>query len=206
MAYQVLLAIPSGLRKRASCVAFNRDREAAVERVDRTTSPLVVGRFYLVPTVYGLWCETLDNWPVIGHKHNDVEFFSFTLDHYHVDQRFLDQESEFVRLGYAFRRPLHDIRPFARFPEGVSLGPVVYRKRKCRAASSEYTQGYQPQVVKLRHHFSGRQCARGKGGWICPHRKASLGSIAPIAGYIQCPLHGLFINAETGIVATPSSP
>ncbi|MBX9847503.1 MAG: Rieske 2Fe-2S domain-containing protein [Xanthobacteraceae bacterium] len=49
-------------------------------------------------------------------------------------------------------------------------------------------------------HFAGTQCARGKGGFICQHRNAVLGSIEPRDGVITCPLHGLRIGAQTGVV------
>ena len=37
-------------------------------------------------------------------------------------------------------------------------------------------------------------------GWICPHQATPLGSIEPVDGIIICPLHGLRIDAQTGIV------
>lgn len=54
--------------------------------------------------------------------------------------------------------------------------------------------------MAIQRHYAGAKCAKGKGGWVCPHQKASLGSIMPIDGVITCPLHGLKIDAETGIV------
>jgi Rieske 2Fe-2S protein len=61
-------------------------------------------------------------------------------------------------------------------------------------------------VHTLRKLFAGHQCAAGKGGWICPHRKASLGSIQPVDGIITCPLHGLRIDAATGkMLGVPES-
>lgn len=49
--------------------------------------------------------------------------------------------------------------------------------------------------------LGGAQCKRAKSGWICPHRNFHVGSIKPNKhGRIICPLHGLQIDAETGIV------
>lgn len=63
-----------------------------------------------------------------------------------------------------------------------------------------YPHSGRPAVMAIQRHYAGAKCAKGKGGWVCPHQKASLGSIMPIDGVITCPLHGLKIDAETGIV------
>ncbi len=164
-------------------------------RIDRLTEPAVAGRMYLVPTVKAKWIGRLGIWPVIGPLHEDAEIFNFDKDHYHVDARFLPPR--FHKPEKAFVYPLH-----------ADAITAVWRRRKCIRAYVPYTlpggRDTSPVFV-LRGIFAGHQCERGKGGWICPHRKASLGSLSPVNGVITCPLHGLRIDAETGIVLTPEA-
>ena len=172
---------------------------SSFERVDRLTAPPVVGRFYLVRTVRGLFLGFEDDWPVIGPKHDDVEFFKFTYPHYHVDHRFIrcSDARAIERQAY----PLHG-RPDL----GRPLGAPRWSRRKCVRTwfgSIIPTTRYVDTrpLYELRAAFMGKQCARdAAGGFICPHRNAPLGSIEPRAGVITCPLHGLRIDAATGVV------
>jgi Rieske [2Fe-2S] domain len=166
-----------------------------MERVDRLTEPLVTGRFYLVPTVRAKWNDVEKEWPVIGPYHEDADRFSFKDFHYHVDARFLKQ---FWYHEVVAGRPLHPLP----YMGGQKLPSPILRRRKCYFAWLPYTEEHRKEIVKLRADFAGQQCERGKGGWICPHRKASLGSVLPDRGVIICPLHGLAINAATGHVLT----
>lgn len=168
-----------------------------IERVDRIATPLVVGRTYLVHTVhFRYFGDKPADWPVIGHKHTDVEFFNFKVPHFHVDVRFLSQRLR-KKIGDGFfSSPLCE-RP----GESDELPEPFWKKWQCRMSSLEYPFGDRGAIQGIRMHYSGQQCAKGKGGWICPHRKAALGSILPAEnGLVTCPLHGLVINAETGIV------
>lgn len=170
---------------------------AKIERVDRQTSPLVEGRFYLVPTVRGEWFGKFGDWPVIGPLHDDREIFRFEIDHYHVDGRFLSRKVRNVFRVFTYALHAYRGKP--------PLPPVVMKRRKCIRSHVDYCLPYfrdASPVDVLRKHFAGHQCVAGKGGWICPHRKASLGSIQPVDGVITCPLHGLRIDAATGVVLT----
>jgi hypothetical protein len=174
-----------------------------IERVDRQTAPLVEGRFYLVPTVEAKWCGKLAVWPVIGPLHEDREIFRFEFDHYHVDARFLPRR--FRHPERTFSHPLH--RPWP-IDEATALPSPVLRRRLCVRAhlGFEIPWGVNPAPWKeLCRAFAGHQCASGKGGWICPHRKASLGSILPVDGVITCPLHGLRIDAASGKVISSTA-
>lgn len=166
-----------------------------MERVDRITTPLLKGEYYWVPTVHGRWRGQVANWPVIGPLHNDVEYFNHEWKHYHVDARFVRLSPE-LRLS-TFRSPL-TAQPY--YDPKVLLPAPVFRRRKCHWPSIEYPHGAHERIQRLRKDFAGTQCHHGKGGWICPHQKASLGSITPIDGVITCPLHGLRIDAATGKV------
>jgi hypothetical protein len=166
-----------------------------MERVDRLTLPPIKGEYYLVPTVTGIWDHRLANWPVIGPMHEDKDRFSFAPDHYHIDARFV-RLSEYRR-NYTFAAPLH-AHPY--YDPKEPLPAPIFRPRKCQWPYILYPHSDKQPIIKLRIDFSDTQCERGKGGWICPHRKASLGSIQPIGGIITCPLHGLQIHAATGKV------
>lgn len=169
-----------------------------IERVDRLTSQPVVGRMYLVRTVWGKYFNLFANWPVIGPKHEDREFFNFPIAHYHIDARFLPKGSFRAERAVA-GNPFHE-------HANAPFGPIELRKRKCVRSDLELRLPYyaNPRPIgELQRALAGHQCARGHGGFICPHRKASLGSIASIDGVITCPLHGLRIDAQTGTVLSP---
>lgn len=181
-----------------------------MERADKLTEPPIVGRYYLVPAIpwkrkapYGVDHNDSDLWwPVIGPRHNDLEFFNFEHLHFHVDPRFLSKRHwQFVfddgrggKLFSVLATPLSGVN----MPKGPR-DPKL-RKMCCSmdtVPSPEWIAGSK-QVIDLNRTFAGKQCARGKRGWVCPHRKIALGSVTPIDGVITCFLHGLRIDAETG--------
>jgi hypothetical protein len=168
-----------------------------LERADLQTLPLVEGRFYLVPIVRAAWYGWHADWPVMGPLHEDREFLNFPYDHYHLDPRFLPPG--FRKLYRVFTHPLH---ADARFTGAGPLPAPELRRRKCVRSFVPFSPPWEAAALwqTLRKAFAGRQCARGKGGWVCPHRKASLGAIAPEGGVITCPLHGLRIDAASGVV------
>lgn len=88
-----------------------------------------------------------------------------------------------------------------RWPDGP-FKPRL-RRMKCTLVELPYGFGNAIQIQKLNSHFSGHQCRKGKRGFVCPHKHLPLGSIAPIDGVITCPLHGLRVDAETGICLGP---
>lgn len=167
-----------------------------LERVDRVTGPLVVGQFYLVPTVRLRWSGLLRDWPVIGPPHEDREFFNFSQTHYHVDARFLPPDSK--RVYHTLHYPLHGERRSGK--EDGPVPPPEWRRRKCIRAAVEGFHNPHPAAGEMRRHYAGVQCASNAGGWVCPHRQAPLGSIVPVDGVITCPLHALRIDAATGVV------
>lgn len=173
-----------------------------LERADRATGPLVVGRRYLVPTVLATWRGVKRAWPVLGPEHDDADFLNFPIRHYHLDLRFLAARwldtswsgDDFI---VASGMPL-----CATDREGTrrqDLPPPALRQRQCRSATINFGSldtAYRPPkrieaaLGPLRAAYAGRQCAKGK-----------LGSIPPAAdGVITCPLHGLRIDAARGVV------
>ncbi len=190
-------------------------------RIDKLTSPPEVGKRYLVPAIrfkwksaffdnpaeYGIW------WPVIGELHDDVEFFDFKHKHYHVDPRFLTPR-HWSDLAYSetpmltlLATPLNHTQ----WPDGPP--DPTYRRMKCSARVVDYEAAIKqftnretgqkqypnPRTTAIRCAYKGVQCRRDKQGWVCPHRLAPLGSVAPISGVVTCFLHGLRIDAKTGI-------
>lgn len=179
---------------------------SSLQRVDRLNVPPAVGAFYLVPIVAAKWHGILSDWPVLGPLHKDIEFFDFKQEHYHIDGRFLTKRQRSLAEEYAPWRtlagevqaaPLHsfDLNP---------LPKPTLRRRKCWTNYLPYEHNDKKPIQDVRAAFAGRQCEHGKGGWICPHRKVSLGSVLVVDGIIVCPLHGLKIDAETGIAMSPA--
>lgn len=177
-----------------------------LDRVDRLSSPPEPGKFYLIHNVFAEWDGHRDHWPVIGPFHTDKQFFAFDYGHYHIDGRFLNAhqrdyaEHRFYTLGAQIQRtPLMTRGGF-----NDPMPKPELKRRKCWISHLDYEHSHEEPVQKLAKHFAGQQCAHGKSGWICPHQKAPLGSIAAIDGVITCPLHGLRFDAATGIALSPA--
>lgn len=164
-----------------------------LQRVDQLKEPPVVGQFYLVPVVRGKWYDRVADFPVIGARHNDVEFFDFKREHYHLDYRFF--RGSYPRS--ASTAPLH---AHPNFP----LSKPILKRRKCLREQHIF-DGPDRIMSPFREAYAGRQCASGKLGWVCPHRQIALGSTPVIDGVITCPLHGLRIDAGTGRVVPPAT-
>lgn len=170
-----------------------------LQRVDRLKEPPVVGHFYLVPLVHGKWFGIIRDWPVIGLKHDDIEFLDFEVSHYHVDTRFLRVRS--TLLPMAPTSPLHE--QIVKWGGKEPLRKPFWRRRKCLREQHIF-RGPELGMRKLEDGFTGRQCAKGKRGFVCPHKQFPLGSTPAIDGMITCPLHGLRVDAKTGVVVGAS--
>lgn len=171
-----------------------------MQKFDDLTEPPVVGRFYLVPTVIGTWHGKDGPWPVMGVKHEDAEWLSFPWLHYHLNRFFVNEEEEYR----AVRSPLTENTGYL---SNSPLPAPFLRKWKCRRSIvAKFPTENIPPKDRRAHmwwemfdHFTGVQCKRSSG-WVCPHKGARLGAIIPIGGVITCPLHGMRIDARTGIV------
>jgi len=174
-----------------------------IPRVDEMTEPVVVGRYYLVPTVRYPYFGSIQDWPVIGPRHNDVEFFDFHWQHYHIDGRFLTARQRHFIGKRNLRNWLNVVSatPLAYcLPMQYSVMPhpaPVWKRRKCHFAALPYPFRHVSFVNELRHAYRG---ARLRGPCkVCPHRGAPLASLAPDAdGLITCPAHGLRWKVDTG--------
>lgn len=184
-------------------------------RVTLLTTPPVVGRIYLVPTVTFPWHDRVRDWPVFLPRHEDAEHLNFSHGHYHIDPRFVGGWDWRFAMKHNYRRYWHIDKPdylesdaFAAFQAqplnriDMTLPPVGWKALRCRRVEIPYQFG-QAIAEKLTPHFIGRQCRTSKTGWICPHKRVPLGSFAPVDGIITCPLHGLQIDATSGKVVGP---
>lgn len=167
------------------------ETDMSLERADRLSTPPVVGQFYLVPTVYYEWFNKIRHWPIVGAIHNDADRFFLKADHYHLDVRFTPAWALNMR---PFAAPLIEL------PNCGPLPSIKFRAIRCHRLMPVYPHHDRKEIIGIQKDYAGQQCTHGKGGWICPHRKFSLGSLEPIDGVITCPLHGLQINSKTGRV------
>jgi hypothetical protein len=188
-----------------------------LQNIDEMSEPPVVGRFYMVPTVYASWVQFSARgakhiWPVLGPKHDDAKELHFEAVHFHVDARFVS--------AAVWRRLRDPVRSVSGAPvcatgrrgEAVNDLTVTYRRRQCLRQSPGHLgtradESLSPNRLvdtifgKMWDNYLGKQCPKGPQGWICPHKGLALGSIQPESdGTIVCPLHGLRIDATSGIV------
>lgn len=186
----------------------------ALPRLDKMTESPVVGRYYLVPTVRGTWHNQIRDWPVIGPEHEDQQFFNFPYPHYHVDGRFLTHAEKRTAISSRWwdNEDMDDREQLARVCIGSPLQandlinktglpkPILKRKR-CGLSVLPLppTVAMAQTWQVMAKHFAGRKCAHGKRGWVCPHQNVALGSVLSVDGVITCPLHGLRIDAATGV-------
>lgn len=153
---------------------------------------LTIGRFYQVPTVRGQFHWILDDWPVLGPLHQDEEIIKFPDLHYHFDFRFLNtwQYKYFQELRL---QPVH--RWVLTEHSGVKLGPVIYRKKKCRRLMPGFPQIMGGWLTALAEAYKNHTFK----DMICPHKGASLRGLPVDAeGCITCPLHGLRWHVASG--------
>lgn len=172
-----------------------------MERFDDLTEPPVAGKFYWVRCVYGNWYGNVAWWPVMGSKHDDATHLNFPQPHYHLNRFFLHEGD----LDWSVAAPIGDKHGGRGFVENDPLPAPILKRRLCRRATVnpfpvERAVTREGIFPKMYRHFAGAQCKRGNG-WICPHKGFDLATVAPGPdGIITCPLHGVRINAETGVV------
>jgi hypothetical protein len=170
-------------------------------RADRLKAPPIVGQHYRVTTVFTNHSGLCSHWPVMGLRHTDADHLNFPHEHFHIDLRFVSKR----QLTALNRSSLDGAAVVAaRSPISFYIGKPELRPMRCMRVDHEYPVKMTRVALLFRKmfaHFAGRQCARGKRGWVCPHKLFPFGSILPDAkGIVTCPLHGLRIHAETGVV------
>lgn len=171
----------------------------STERFDELTAPPVEGQFYRVWCVRGTWEGYKGRWwPIWGPKHEDAKWINFEPIHWHLNRFFLPGKHQWKSTG----SPFHG----GAITENEPLpAPVLHRIKCLTAEPMEFPARMVADRKNWRDmytHYAGQQCKRGNG-WICPHKGFDLGPMRPGAdGHIQCPLHGILVNAETGVVAS----
>lgn len=181
-----------------------------MEKITELTSPPVVGRSYLVPTVAGKWFGKRGEWPIIGPRHEDRKCLDFDHVHYHLDVRFLPDSCKDPEWSWpdaivwlhVFSAPLMVNSNGGR----GDLPPPRMRRRKCRRLVNPDLAAIIARAGgtdKWRCHFDswrGKQARHDGRGWVCPHRGVPLADQIVTDGAVICPLHLLRICAATGRV------
>lgn len=173
-----------------------------IQRIDQLTQPPVIGRHYLVPTVRYPFRGKVNDWPVIGPRHEDAEIIGFPDNHYHLDGRFLSlRQVDLVAIdapGYDGLEYGVAGRPLCYASNSLHPDPhppVIWRRRLCRRHLGYPTEIammlWLPQLIEA---YAGHILGPHR---ICPHRGAPLASIKPDDhGVVTCPLHGLRWRAD----------
>lgn len=176
------------------------------QRIDELTGPVEVGKYYVVPTVLGMWYHRVKWWPVIGPRHNDTQCLDFHHHHYHLDGRFIREYAN----EFSFWRDIAAAPLMMDAGGNKALLPEpVWRRRKCLHSVSPSIAAVAGLAVGQRWncHFdmwTGKQARHDGRGWICPHRSVPLADHEPDGeGVITCPLHMLRIDSATGRVLPP---
>ncbi len=164
----------------------------SVPNIEDLTEPPVVGKFYMVPCVFG----TSDKWqtkksckwlPVIGALHSDSEYIGFSPLHLHYDHRFTP-ESEWMELGRGFSDPMFIVI------SDPKMKPV--RKRmKCLRVQCDY-----PKNAHFRHALADAYADKRVKCGTCPHRGLPLSSLPrePGTDIVTCVGHGLKWDLKSG--------
>lgn len=186
-----------------------------IERITNLSGAPVVGQRYLVPTTTHHWIGAVSMLPVFLPRHNDAEILGFVDQHFHVDPRFLGQRLWQRAQDYAggFLDPDNSaLATCQRYPvsrlrnHDADPPQVIWRRLKCQRSEAEYVHGDKPNIVKLGNAYAGRPCKRARSGWVCPHQHFPMGSVPVVDGVQTCPLHGLRVGADDGVILAHGEP
>lgn len=177
-----------------------------VERLADLDHEPVVGQFYLVPTVVGIYFDlTPRPWPVLLPFHDDKEILGFAPWHYHPDPRFIPEtvwrSLDFTNKWYG--RSANEciagspLQTHERLnPEG--LPRPVERRRKCIRHMPD--RSWMSRVHFAKKLQAAYRDASLAPGMVCPHKGVCLKSMPIVDGVVTCPAHGLQWNVETGLL------
>lgn len=177
-----------------------------MEQVCTLTGPVVVGKYYLVPTVRSEWIAGREqDWPVIGPKHNDRQDLDFPWMHYHIDVRFISKRFFYDGI---WQHPEKKIvaRPISEHNR-VTISDVRLRRWKAKrvgtafCSDGAFTADADTPEFRAHHaRWQDSQAQHDGNGWVCPHRNVPLASQPVSNGVVICPLHNLHICNATGRV------
>ncbi len=180
-------------------------------RIDEVEGPLEIGKSYEVPVLRAKYGGRRDYWPVLLPIHGDVEFFAVHKEHYHTDTRFFD-DSQWAHMKGETDVEKNENANNAVIPyDDLYKFEVEWRTLECRrlipnrlaiaaAKMAKVDPRNEDPFRQCQTKYAGKQCKHAKGAWICPHQGARLNGVPVVDGIVTCPLHGLRINHETGIV------
>lgn len=180
-----------------------------IERITNLDAAPVVGRYYLVPMIRWEVINHVSDWPIFLPLHNDARFFAVATDHFHLDPRFIGGHKwRLLATHYFSAGPLETAQAtvvgrnnWGAYAKDAKVSNIQWKRQQCIRAQIEYMHGNKKAVQNMRGHYAGHQCAKARSGWICPHQNWPMGSVEPDKnGVMSCPLHGLQIDAETGLV------
>ncbi|MGP1387359.1 MAG: Rieske 2Fe-2S domain-containing protein [Thainema sp.] len=170
-----------------------------LKKIDEVKRP-VSGSLYLVPCLLDNW----QFWPVIPHIHTD-DFNDLTREigsHIHYDTRFLSWEQVCSLLDDRQDMSNEEAHQWY-WSQAMALVHAASKQirlqyRPVRCVWSDFPErraAYTAEELK-RLYANARMCDRK-----CPHHQFDLSNIRPNRkGLIECPLHGLTFDQQTGKV------
>jgi nitrite reductase/ring-hydroxylating ferredoxin subunit len=172
-------------------------------------APPTAGKTYLVPvTDLG---GMVKPFPVLGHKHNDVDIGQPDIDHIHIDVRFVSDEA-LRESGFTEAQ----VRNQYSDTPGV-VGALAFRTDLCGAeprvweepsvcVREEFPQGLEYKVGAWGELHRLALRLRDEGFRLkpdcktCPHKGTRLDNVKAKKGVLVCPAHGLEFAPDTGEV------
>lgn len=154
-------------------------------------SELNVGQMYSVAFVHvknikaGIDIEV----PVIPIWHNDKEAFGLEDPHYHIDGRFVADNSKVGRI-WRLNNGYTDM--IVTEKNENELSPLFFKNKKCLRVETGVGHGGSVGE-KWRKTMQGKSC-KGK---ICPHWGVVMSNID---GILVCPMHGLRGDIEKEVI------
>lgn len=162
----------------------------------------IPGRYYHVPVVRGTFASMDGDWVVSGPEHDDAEVIGFEHRHWHVHPQFLKPRhwhENGLYNGSKVRDWLNTVILSDDCDDTLNTADAVFigiRRKKCWRKMPEYC-ARPPWADELTKAMRDKPLGPRR---ICPHRGADLSHVPVRDGCIQCPLHGLTFDAETGLV------
>ncbi len=133
--------------------------------------------------------------PILGPRHEDAAIIGFAFQHYHIDWRFVDDET-LARL-WSYEKPGDEpLHVLLLKPERVEMRSLTVQRQFSAFPTAKYLPALEAQYAE----------ARLGSSRICPHKGADLALIAPVDGVVTCPLHGLRWCHTTGKLLPRSTP
>ena len=148
----------------------------------------VIGETYLVACYVKTEGVIKQYTPVLNLLHSDIENGQKE-PHYHHDTRFSYCPEHGKNLPPTYEYKSH-FRIVPQKGYTIEYLPLILQGKMCGGISP---------VSVIRNAPLNHKCIMNG---VCPHKGYSLKNILPVDGVIECPLHGLKFDAETGELLT----